>query len=51
MYGNIRAAVVGSINMDIILNMNRVPEVGENVLGTDYGYACGGKGSNQATGL
>lgn len=51
MYCNIKAAVVGSINMDIILNMERVPEVGENVLGTDYGYANGGKGANQATAL
>lgn len=51
MYKNIRAAVVGSINMDIILNMEKVPDVGENLLGTNYGYACGGKGANQATGL
>ncbi len=51
MYKDIRAAVVGSINMDLILNMPRVPEVGENVLGTDYGYANGGKGANQATAL
>lgn len=51
MYRNIRAAVVGSINMDIILNMQRIPETGENVAGTDYGYACGGKGANQAVGL
>ncbi len=51
MYGKIRAAVAGSINMDIIFNMNRVPETGENVLGTHYGYAFGGKGANQATGL
>lgn len=51
MYKNIRAAVVGSINMDIVLNMEKVPEVGENVLGTTYGYACGGKGANQAIGL
>lgn len=51
MYRNIRAAVVGSINMDIILNMEKVPEIGENVVGTDYGYACGGKGANQAIGL
>ncbi|MBR6619551.1 MAG: ribokinase [Clostridia bacterium] len=51
MYSNIRAAVAGSINMDIILNMQRVPDVGENVLGTSYGYACGGKGANQAVGL
>lgn len=51
MYKSIRAAVVGSINMDIVLNMEKVPDVGENVLGTTYGYACGGKGANQATGL
>lgn len=51
MYKGIRAAVVGSINMDLILNMKKVPEVGENVLGTDYGYANGGKGANQATAL
>lgn len=51
MYSNLSAAVVGSINMDIILNMEKVPDVGENVLGTTYGNACGGKGANQATGL
>ena len=51
MYKNIHAAVVGSINMDLILNMKKVPDVGENVLGTDYGYANGGKGANQATAL
>lgn len=42
---------MGSINMDFILKMNRVPQVHENVLGTDYGYAFGGKGANQATAL
>lgn len=51
MYKNIRAAVMGSINTDIILNMKKVPDVGENVLGTSYGYANGGKGANQAIGL
>lgn len=42
---------MGSINMDIILKADVLPDVGENVLGTDYGYACGGKGANQAIGL
>lgn len=51
MYKNIRAAVVGSINMDLILNMKKVPDLGENLLGTNYGYANGGKGANQATAL
>lgn len=51
MYENIRAAVVGSINKDLILNMEQVPDVGENLLGTTYSYANGGKGANQATAL
>lgn len=51
MYKNIRAAVVGSINMDLILNMETVPSVGENLTGTSYDYANGGKGANQATAL
>ncbi len=51
MYSEIRAAVAGSINMDMILNMKKVPEVGENLTGTTYGYANGGKGANQATAL
>ena len=51
MYSEIRAAVAGSINMDMILNMKRVPDVGENLTGTTYGYANGGKGANQATAL
>ena len=51
MYSEIKAAVAGSINMDMILNMQRVPEVGENLTGTSYGYANGGKGANQATAL
>lgn len=51
MYEKIKAAVVGSINTDLILSMEKVPQAGENVVGTDYGYANGGKGANQATAL
>lgn len=51
MYSDIKSAVAGSINMDMIFNMQRVPESGENVMGTTYGYANGGKGANQATAL
>ena len=51
MYNNIKAAVMGSINMDIILSAKHLPEIGENVLGSTYSYAHGGKGANQATGL
>ncbi len=42
---------MGSINMDIILSAEHLPEIGENVLGSTYSYAHGGKGANQAIGL
>lgn len=51
MFSNIKAAVAGSINMDFIMKADRIPETGENVLGSEYGYANGGKGANQATAL
>lgn len=51
MYKNIRAAVMGSINMDFIMSMERMPESGENIVGNTYSYAYGGKGANQATAL
>lgn len=51
MYKNIRAAVMGSINMDFIMSMERMPESGENIVGNTYSYAFGGKGANQATAL
>lgn len=40
--------VIGSLNMDIQVTADRLPGVGETVLGTDYSYNCGGKGANQA---
>ena len=51
MYKSIRAAVMGSINMDFIMTMTRMPECGENIVGQSYGYANGGKGANQASAL
>ncbi len=51
MFKGIKSAVVGSINMDMILTADRIPDVGENVVGNSYSYANGGKGANQATAL
>ena len=48
MYKNIRTVVVGSINADMLFHTQRVPECGENLLGTHYSSANGGKGANQA---
>ncbi|RKR75872.1 ribokinase [Frondihabitans australicus] len=43
-------AVVGSVNLDIVVTLDRVPARGETVFGTDYSEAHGGKGANQAIG-
>lgn len=40
--------VFGSLNMDFIFNVNRLPEVGETMVGNGYRSYPGGKGSNQA---
>ncbi len=40
--------VVGSINMDLMLNCPHLPQPGETVLGEDFATAPGGKGANQA---
>ncbi|WP_067724852.1 ribokinase [Oceanobacillus damuensis] len=40
--------VVGSINMDLTVKTDKVPEQGETVLGQDFAAYPGGKGANQA---
>ncbi|HUS74223.1 MAG TPA: ribokinase [Sedimentisphaerales bacterium] len=41
-------AVVGSSNMDLVVKSNRIPAIGETILGGDFIMAPGGKGANQA---
>ncbi len=41
-------AVVGSINMDLVVRTAHVPAPGETVLGRDFSEIPGGKGANQA---
>ncbi len=40
--------VVGSLNMDLVINVDKLPLVGESILGEDISYIPGGKGANQA---
>lgn len=43
--------VLGSVNMDLVIRANRLPEVGETLMGHDFFSAFGGKGANQAVAL
>src|SRR3981081_2947272 len=40
--------VLGSLNMDLVLTVPRLPQPGETVLGQRFGSYPGGKGANQA---
>ena len=43
-----RVAVVGSLNIDLVLELDRMPNPGETVFGTNLERHPGGKGLNQA---
>jgi ribokinase len=44
----LRCLVIGSLNMDLIVQVRRLPGPGETVVGEDLLHAAGGKGANQA---
>ena len=43
--------VLGSVNMDLVATMQRMPDLGETVAGDGFVTAGGGKGANQAVAL
>ena len=43
-----RILVIGSSNTDMIIQLERIPQPGETVLGGEFVTAAGGKGANQA---
>jgi ribokinase len=43
-----KITVLGSINMDLVTSTNRVPVMGETVMGESFHTIPGGKGANQA---
>lgn len=46
-----KVLVIGSLNMDLVIHMDKMPEKGETVLGKSLAYIPGGKGANQACAL
>jgi ribokinase len=44
----VRLAVVGSINLDLVVRAERLPRPGETVTGATFSRVPGGKGANQA---
>jgi ribokinase len=44
-----RVIVVGSVNVDLVATVDRLPSPGETVLGATFARHPGGKGGNQAT--
>lgn len=46
-----KCAVIGSINMDMVVNAPRFPQPGETLTGSSFGTVPGGKGANQAVAL
>lgn len=45
---NTNIVVVGSINMDLVVQTEKMPTVGETVMGNSFAAVPGGKGANQA---
>ena len=43
-----RLTVVGSINLDLVVQVGRLPRAGETVSGARFSRVPGGKGANQA---
>lgn len=40
--------VIGSINADMVIYTDRMPQIGETISGRDFTVNQGGKGANQA---
>lgn len=43
-----KIVVIGSVNMDMVMQTHRIPHIGETINGKKFFLAAGGKGANQA---
>ncbi len=48
---NKKVLVIGSLNMDMTVKVDKLPKEGETVFGYEYYESCGGKGGNQAVAI
>jgi ribokinase len=46
--GSVDIVVLGIFAADLVFRADRLPAIGETLLGRDFSIGCGGKGSNQA---
>lgn len=46
-----RVLVIGSINVDYVIETDRVPKLGETITGRNFSMNFGGKGANQASAI
>ena len=43
-----KALIIGSLNMDMTVKVEKLPKLGETIFGKEFYESCGGKGANQA---
>lgn len=43
-----KVVVLGSLNMDLVISVDRLPQIGETLIANQLAYYSGGKGANQA---
>lgn len=46
-----KIAVIGSMNMDLVVESSKLPKMGETILGNNFFSGPGGKGANQAVAI
>ena len=46
-----KICVIGSLNMDLVVNVDEMPKKGQTLIGSSFKEVPGGKGANQAVAI